>query len=157
MYYRCSHWRCSSKNGVLKNFAKFTGKHMCQSLFFNKVAWDLQLKRWLWHRGFLLNFAKCLRTTFLQNTSERLLLNPHVNLTHGLTWLRNPEWKKKRKWSNYFIAICCRWVFLFTLITLIDSKWHDESLFLFAWMSVVSFFKLCPEILKFNFWLKYKR
>ena len=23
---------------VLKNFAKFTGKHMCQSLFFNKVA-----------------------------------------------------------------------------------------------------------------------
>ena len=24
--------------GVLRNFAKFTGKHMCQSLFFNKVA-----------------------------------------------------------------------------------------------------------------------
>ena len=28
------------KKGVLKNFAKFTGKHLCQSLFFNKV--DLQ-------------------------------------------------------------------------------------------------------------------
>ena len=26
------------KNGVLKNFAKFTGKHLCKSLFFNKVA-----------------------------------------------------------------------------------------------------------------------
>ena len=26
------------KKGVLKNFAKFTGKHPCQSLFFNKVA-----------------------------------------------------------------------------------------------------------------------
>ena len=26
------------KKGVLKNFAKFTRKHMCQSLFFNKVA-----------------------------------------------------------------------------------------------------------------------
>ena len=24
--------------GVLKNFAKCTGKHLCQSLFFNKVA-----------------------------------------------------------------------------------------------------------------------
>ena len=24
------------KKGVLKNFAKFTGKHQCQSLFFNK-------------------------------------------------------------------------------------------------------------------------
>ena len=26
------------KNDVPKNFAKFTGKHLCQSLFFNKVA-----------------------------------------------------------------------------------------------------------------------
>ena len=27
----------SMKKGVLKNFTKFTGKHLCQSLFFNKV------------------------------------------------------------------------------------------------------------------------
>ena len=26
------------KKGVLKNFANFTGKHLCWSLFFNKVA-----------------------------------------------------------------------------------------------------------------------
>ena len=26
------------KKGVLRNFAKFTGKHLCHSLFFNKVA-----------------------------------------------------------------------------------------------------------------------
>ena len=26
------------KKGVLRNFSKFTGKHLCQSLFFNKVA-----------------------------------------------------------------------------------------------------------------------
>ena len=26
------------KKGVSKNFAKFTGKHLAQSLFFNKVA-----------------------------------------------------------------------------------------------------------------------
>ena len=30
------------KNGVLRNFAKFTGKYLCQSLFFNKVT-GLQL------------------------------------------------------------------------------------------------------------------
>ena len=35
---RSSHWRCSVKKDVLKNFAKFTEKHLCQSLFFNKVA-----------------------------------------------------------------------------------------------------------------------
>ena len=38
-----NHVRSSSpevfcKKGVLKTFAKFTGKHLCQSLFFNKVA-----------------------------------------------------------------------------------------------------------------------
>ena len=26
------------EKGVFRNFAKFTGKHLCQSLFFNKVA-----------------------------------------------------------------------------------------------------------------------
>ena len=28
------------KKGALKHFAKFTGKHLCQSLFFNEVAWN---------------------------------------------------------------------------------------------------------------------
>ena len=32
------------KKRVLKNFAKFTGKHLCGSLFFNKIAgWRLNL------------------------------------------------------------------------------------------------------------------
>ena len=30
--------RCSVKEGVLRNFAKFTGKHLFQGLFFNKVV-----------------------------------------------------------------------------------------------------------------------
>ena len=36
--YRSSHRRCSVRKGVLRNFAKFAGKHLCQSLFVNKVA-----------------------------------------------------------------------------------------------------------------------
>ena len=35
--YRSSHRRCSVKKGVLRNFAKLTGKHLCQRLFFNKA------------------------------------------------------------------------------------------------------------------------
>ena len=42
------HWKNGSsrpevfcKKIVLRNFAKFTGKHLCQGLFFNKVAWTL--------------------------------------------------------------------------------------------------------------------
>ena len=32
----CSEMFC--EKGVLKNFAKFKGKHLCQGFFFNKVA-----------------------------------------------------------------------------------------------------------------------
>ena len=35
---KSSHWRCSLRKGVLRNFVKFTGKHLRQSLFFNKAA-----------------------------------------------------------------------------------------------------------------------
>ena len=35
---RSNHRRCFMKMGVLKKFVKFTGEHLCSSLFFNKVA-----------------------------------------------------------------------------------------------------------------------
>ena len=58
------------KKDVLRNFTKFTGKHLCQSL---RPA--TLLKKRLWQRYFPVNFAKFLRTPFLQNTSGWLLLN----------------------------------------------------------------------------------
>ena len=36
--YRSNHRKRSVKKGVLKNLTKFTGKHLFQSLFFNKVT-----------------------------------------------------------------------------------------------------------------------
>ena len=53
------------KKGVLRNFAKFTGIHLCQRLFFNKVAGlrpETLLKKSLWHRCFPVNIAKFLKT-----------------------------------------------------------------------------------------------
>ena len=53
------------KKGVLRNFAKFTGKHLCQGLFLNRVAGlspATLLKQRLCHRCFPVNFAKFLRT-----------------------------------------------------------------------------------------------
>ena len=67
----------STKKGVLGNFAKFTGKDLCQSLFFNKVAGlstDTLLKKRLWHRSSPVDFAKYLITRFLQKSSGRVLL-----------------------------------------------------------------------------------
>ena len=66
------------KKGVLRNFAKFTGKHLCQSLFFNKVTGlspATLLKKRLWHRCFLANFTKFLRTPFLTEHLWWLLLD----------------------------------------------------------------------------------
>ena len=48
---------------VLENFTKFTGKHLCQNLFFNKVA-GLRPER-LWHRCFRVNFVKFSRIPIL--------------------------------------------------------------------------------------------
>ena len=61
-----SHQTCSMKKGVLRDFTKFTGKH--------RLRPATLLKKRLWHRCFPVNFAKFLRTPFLQNTSGRLLL-----------------------------------------------------------------------------------
>ena len=64
---RSSHQRCSVMKGILRNFAKFTGKHLCQGLFFNQVVGlgpAALLKKRLWHRCFPVNFAKFLRTPF---------------------------------------------------------------------------------------------
>ena len=45
LFYRNSHPEVFCKKGVLRNFVKFTGKHLCQSLFFNKVAYHFIKKR----------------------------------------------------------------------------------------------------------------
>ena len=64
--FRSSHRRRSVKKSFLRNFAKFTEKHL---------SWSLSLlKERLWHGLFPVNFAKFLKTLFLQNTSSQLLL-----------------------------------------------------------------------------------
>ena len=72
------------KNCVLRNFSKFTGKNLCQSLFFNKVA-SLRaatlLKKKFWQRYFPVIFEKFLRTPFLQNTSGQLLLKSGIKIS----------------------------------------------------------------------------
>ena len=56
--------RCSVQKGVLENLSKFTVKHLCWSLFLNKIAGlhpAILLEKRLQHP---VNFAKFLRTPF---------------------------------------------------------------------------------------------
>ena len=94
---RSSDQRCSVGIGVPRNFTKFTGKHLCQSLFFNKAAGlrpeacNFIKKETL--TGVFLCFANFLRTPFSQNTSWRLLLfkvnNKDTRTTPICQWRRS--------------------------------------------------------------------
>ena len=78
---RSSHRKWSAKQGVLRNFTKFTGKHLCQSLFFKIVAGlraATLLKERLCHRYFLVNFAKVWRTPFPTEQLRWLLQTKHI-------------------------------------------------------------------------------
>ena len=65
---------------VPSHFEKFTGKHKCQSLVFNKVAGvrpATLLKKRLWHKWLPVDFAKFSKSTFFTEhlwttTSEKL-------------------------------------------------------------------------------------
>ena len=64
---RSTHQVVFCKKGVLKNFSKFKGKHLFQSLFFNKAvglrpATLLKMRLWRW--CFPVTFANFLRTPF---------------------------------------------------------------------------------------------
>ena len=75
---RSSRPKMFRKKGALENLTKFTGKHLCQSLFFIKVAGlrvATLLKKRLWHRCFPVNFVKFLRALFFTEQLQWLLLS----------------------------------------------------------------------------------
>ena len=105
------------KKSVLSNSAKFTEKHLCQSLFLNKVAGFNLWKERLCHRYFNVNFVKFLRTPFLQNTCGRLLLSlweyrsfhckaplslSSISLKKILQWVKS----RKKAYSMLFMFSC---------------------------------------------------
>ena len=80
---RCSIKKVFCKKAVLRNFVRFTGKHLCQRL---SQAWPATLlKKSLWYRCFPVNFAKFLRTPFLQNISGGCFCKLQVNEKNSFT------------------------------------------------------------------------
>ena len=71
--FRSSRRRCSVTKGVLRNFAKFTGSHLCQGLFFKKVA-GLFIKKEALAEVFSCEFCEILRIPFLTEHLRWLLL-----------------------------------------------------------------------------------
>ena len=70
-----------SEKGVVKSFPKLTGKHLCWSRYFHKVAgfWPVTLsKKRLQHRCFPINFMNFLRTPFFKEHLRWLLFGLEV-------------------------------------------------------------------------------
>ena len=65
---RNSHQRCSIRKSVLKNFAKFTGKRLCQSLLLRDLAktlWNIKDRK-LWSNSWRLYSCKALHLRYLR-------------------------------------------------------------------------------------------
>ena len=82
------------KKGVLKNFAKSTGKYMCH------IHREIQglgpttlLKKRLWHRWFPVNFTKFLRKPFFTEHLRWMLLSIVNNIFSLITFIHNPDSK----------------------------------------------------------------
>ena len=75
--------RCSVffKNGALKNLAKFTGKHLCQSLFFQSGTYDI--------------FKKLLTYSYAIILGQKTLFSTNKTIF----------WKKRQFYLIYHIAI----------------------------------------------------
>ena len=95
VYCRSSHRRCSVKKGFLKNFAKFTRKHLCWSLFLNKVAGlspATLLKKRLQQRCSM-NFTKFLKPPFLHQVTDCFhYLQVWLNLTNFFKMWNSRKW-----------------------------------------------------------------
>ena len=104
------------KKGILRNCTRFTGKDLCQSIFFNKVA-GLRpatiLKKILWHRCFPVNFVKFPKTPFYIEHLWWLLLSKTESTKQSscpvkifFRWKHvNPKDKlTRRKWSFLFFS-----------------------------------------------------
>ena len=64
------------KKSVLKNFANFTGKHLCWNLFYEVAGLQLAsfFKKRVQHKCFPVKYGKILRTPILKNICKRLFL-----------------------------------------------------------------------------------
>ena len=98
--YRTSHQRCSREKYALKNFANFTLKHLCWSLFLINF-----IKKRLPYRCFPVKLAKILKTPILKNICEglclRILEDELLNSTSRFLYFNECFWTNFLLWAVY--------------------------------------------------------
>ena len=119
---RSSYPRCSVKKDVLRNFAKFTGKHLCQRL---------------WHKCFPVNLAKFLRIPYFTEHLRWLFLTIHWDKTKMLKKFPSDKIKITKKMLSFFF----RKLQLITVVLLIHNSHTSWSTTFFLCKTVFWIFR----------------
>ena len=117
--YRSNHRRCCVRKGVVRNFAKFSGKFLCQIIFLIKLQVSglrpaTLLKKRLWHRCFPVNFVKNFINTFF---TEHILATASAHAMNLLLFLI------LERVNLIIVLICCK------NMTIIFSKIISNSFY----------------------------
>ena len=109
------------KKGVLRNFTKMTGKHLCQSLFFNKVAGlrPANLLKETLTKMFSCKFCVISKNTFLYRTP---LVTPS-----DVNWHNNPAGNYMFKVNNRKTRTICE---ICSELTIKIPDWRRSGIFI---------------------------
>ena len=89
----------SSNEGVLRNFAKLTGKHLCQILFFNKVVKKVFKKETL-AQVFSCEFCQISKNTFSTEHLRATASKIRARENQGCLWL----FTKSTSWRGCYVS-----------------------------------------------------
>ena len=123
-FLRGSQQECSIKQVLLEN-SQNSQENTCARVFFKKVQGlspATLLKKRLWHRCFLVNFTKFLRTSFLQNTSGRCFWT----MIYLLWIIYVSVWRKldiKKDWNRNRDELLERWSWWVFLFSNVIARW----------------------------------
>ena len=122
--FRSSHQRCSLKKGAQRHFTKFTGKHLCQSLFLIKFV-----KKETLAQVFSCEFCKI---------SKNTIFTEHLWMTASMIW---KSWKYYTVWDNYYFF---SWLQESTFL-----KWALPTRNELHWKQILNrpFNDICPGLL----------
>ena len=89
--WRSGHPEVFYKRRALRKFAKFTRKHLCLSLFFDKIAHCRSATGLVWpqQRYFLVNFENFLRIPFSQKTFSLQITSNYSSINNSGRKLAN--------------------------------------------------------------------
>ena len=112
--YRSNHPEVFYKKGILKNFAKILGKHLCRSLFFNKVAGgaDNIILKETPAQVFCCEFSENFKNTYFV---EHLRTAAPIHKSQS-------EWGRFEKWLWFRLELWLRKYLLLHLWILIHSS-----------------------------------